>query len=82
MRSHAQMLGYRIGERVRFTPPGRGEVVGTLTRYNKKTVTVICDDGEHWNVPPSLLSRPDAQGSRDSRSANPAVTSFFERTAS
>src|SRR5437016_2819983 len=55
MRSHVQMLDFRIGERVRFQPSGRPEVIGTLTRYNKKTVTVITDSGQHWNVAPSLL---------------------------
>lgn len=57
MRSHAQMLDYRIGERVGFHPEGRAEVTGTLTRYNKKSVTVITDSGEHWNVAPSLLHK-------------------------
>jgi hypothetical protein len=28
-----------------------------LTRYNRKSVTVITDDGNHWNVAPGLLSR-------------------------
>jgi hypothetical protein len=28
-----------------------------LTRYNKKTVTVITDSGEHWNVSPGLLRK-------------------------
>jgi len=28
-----------------------------LTRYNKKTVTVITDSGEHWNVAPSVLHK-------------------------
>jgi hypothetical protein len=59
MRSHAEMLDFRIGERVRFHPPGRGELTGVLTRYNKKTVTVITEDGQHWNVAPGLLSKLD-----------------------
>jgi hypothetical protein len=28
-----------------------------LTRYNKKTVTVITDTGQRWNVSPIVLSR-------------------------
>jgi hypothetical protein len=28
-----------------------------LTRYNKKTVTVITDTGQRWNVSPAVLSR-------------------------
>ena len=28
-----------------------------LTRYNRKTVTVISDTGQRWNVSPRLLRR-------------------------
>jgi len=55
MRAHAQMLEFRVGDRVRFQPDGRPVLVGMLTRYNRKTVTVITEDGEHWNVSPALL---------------------------
>jgi hypothetical protein len=55
MRSHAQMLDFRIGEKVAFRPPGEPEITGTLTRYNKKSVTVIADNGQRWNVHPGLL---------------------------
>jgi len=55
MRSHVQMLDLRIGERVRFPPDGRPEVFGFITRYNKKSVTIIADNGGHWRVHPSFL---------------------------
>jgi hypothetical protein len=63
MRSHSAMLDFRVGERVKFQPDGSPELLGTLTRYNKKTVTVVTDAGQHWNVSPSLLARanPPAQ---------------------
>lgn len=57
MRAHAQMLTFKIGDRVSFQPEGRSVVVGMLTRYNRKTVTVITDSGERWNVAPMLLLR-------------------------
>src|SRR5271169_1843582 len=57
MRSHRAMLDFRIGERVKFRPVGRPDLFGTVTQYNKKTVTVITDSGEHWNVGPGLLSK-------------------------
>ena len=57
MRSHAEMLEFRIGDRVEFQPEGRPLVVGMLTRYNRKTVTVISDTGQRWNVAPRLLRR-------------------------
>ena len=51
------MLDFKIGDRVSFQPEGRAIVVGVLTRYNKKTVTVITQAGERWNVAPNLLHR-------------------------
>ena len=41
MRAHSQMLDFRIGDRVTFQPEGRPALFGIITRYNKKTVTVI-----------------------------------------
>ncbi len=57
MRAHAQMLEFKVGDRVTFRADGRDSVTGMLTRYNRRTVTVIADDGRQWNVSPSLLSK-------------------------
>lgn len=57
MRRHSQMLEFSIGDRVSFHPEGRAVTVGILTRYNRKTVTVITESGEQWNVAPGLLRR-------------------------
>ncbi len=57
MRAHAEMLEFRIGDRVEFQPEGGPSMVGILTRYNKKTVTVITDAGQRWNVSPHFLRR-------------------------
>ena len=56
-RAHSRMIEFRIGERVTFQPPDRPALVGMLTRYNRKSVTVVTDDGERWNVSPSVLRR-------------------------
>jgi hypothetical protein len=69
MRSHAQMLEFRIGDRVSFQPEDRPVQVGMLTRYNKKTVTVITESGERWNVAPGLLRRINSRMA-DNPSAN------------
>ena len=55
MRAHSEVLEFKIGDRVAFRPSGQGRVEGMLTRYNKKTVTVVTDGGERWNVSPGLL---------------------------
>jgi len=56
-RSHKRMLDFKIGDRVSFQPEGRGVLVGILTRYNRKSVTVITEAGERWNVAPHFLHR-------------------------
>jgi hypothetical protein len=57
MRSHVQMLEFKVGERVQFQPDGHPPVTGVLTRYNRKTVTVIAETGQQWNVAPQFLQR-------------------------
>ena len=47
MRAHSQVLDFKIGDRVTFQPEGRPPLVGMLTRYNRKPVTVITDNGQH-----------------------------------
>jgi hypothetical protein len=63
MRAHTTMLEFSLGERVCFQPDGRPVIFGVVTRYNKKTVTVITDGGEHWNVSPSVLRKASAEAS-------------------
>jgi hypothetical protein len=55
--AHSTMLEFRIGERVTFHPDGRPPVTGMITRYNKKTVSIVTDDGQRWNVAPHFLGR-------------------------
>jgi hypothetical protein len=62
MRAHSQMLDFRIGDRVTFQPEGRPALFGMITRYNKKTVTVITEGGQHWNVAAPGLLRKASSG--------------------
>ena len=59
MRAHGAMMKFSIGERVSFDADNHRKIAGTLAKYNKKTVTIITDDGHRWNVSPGLL-RPVA----------------------
>jgi len=76
MRSHAAMLDFRLGEKVRFHPDGHPELTGTITKYNKRTVTVITESGQHWNVAPGFLKKAAAaqQGASGS-----AVVQIFDQ---
>jgi hypothetical protein len=76
-RAHSKMLEFKIGERVSFQPPGRPMLLGVLTRYNKKSVTVITDTGEHWNVDPGALRK--VRASDHSRPEDAKVISFQKK---
>lgn len=59
--AHVRMLEFSIGERVCFQTDLR-RVEGVLVRYNKKSVTVVTDEGERWTVSPGFLQRAEAKG--------------------
>ena len=56
-RAHSRMLEFSVGDRVSFQPEGREPLLGVLTRHNKKTVTVIIEQGQRWNVSPGALRK-------------------------
>ncbi len=58
--AHVKMLEFSIGERVSFQTDVR-RVEGVLVRYNKKSVTVVTDDGERWTVAPGFLQRVEVR---------------------
>ena len=57
MRAHAQMLEFKIGDRVSFQPEGRAVETGMGVRYNRKSVAVVTEAGQRWNVAPARLRR-------------------------
>lgn len=56
-RAHSRMLEFSVGDRVSFHPEGHEPLLGVLVRYNRKTVTVITDEGQRWNVSPGALRK-------------------------
>ena len=69
-RAHSRMLEFSVGDRVSFQPEGHDALFGVLTRYNKKTVTVITEQGQRWNVAPTMLRRGKDVGNADNARAN------------
>ena len=59
------MLEFSVGDKVSFQPEGQDPLFGILTKYNKKTVTVLTEQGQRWNVAPGLLRKV-----KDVREAN------------
>jgi len=60
MKAHGAMLEFSIGEQVSFQPDGRPLITGIISKYNRKTVTVVTSDGHQWNVPPMYLRKAEA----------------------
>jgi hypothetical protein len=58
--AQAEMPNFRLGERVCFQPDNGPPLCGVLARYKRKSVTVITDEGQRWNVAPVLLRRPNS----------------------
>lgn len=62
-----------ITERRGLDGYGRETKVGMLTRYNRKTVTVITETGEQWNVAPAFLRRAETIVDTENRSDGSSV---------
>lgn len=56
MRAHVTMMDFSVGETVCFEPVNEPTIFGVIAKYNKKTVTVLTEDGRRWNVNPQYLS--------------------------
>lgn len=69
-RAHHKMLEFKVGDRLTFKPDDRPALCGVLTKYNKKTVTIITDNGEHWNVAPGLLKLAKEVKASESKQSN------------
>lgn len=55
MQAHVDMMDFNLGARVSFDSQ-YGRQFGTVVKYNRKTVTVLGDNGHQWRVSPGLLS--------------------------
>ena len=56
IQAHQNMMAFNIGCRVSFDSKD-GRQLGTLTKFNQKTVTVISDNGRRWRISPHFLSK-------------------------
>lgn len=76
-RAHTTMLRFSIGDRVTFEPDMCGPVGGVIVRYNKKSVSVLTDDGRRWTVAPGLLRAAPPKDAKHSASRN--VVALFRK---
>ena len=52
----ADVTDFKLGDTVSFTDKHLRERIGTITRLNTKTCSLLCD-GEQWRVSPGLLRK-------------------------
>ena len=76
-RAHSSMLEFSVGDKVSFQPEGRDAIFGILTKYNKKTVTVLTEQGQHWNVAPGLLRKVKDVG--EANAPRPNIVEFRKK---
>lgn len=56
MDAYQSMHRFNLGSRVCFESSRHGMQMGTLVKFNQKTVAVLTDDGRRWKVSPQMLS--------------------------
>lgn len=68
--THEEMMQFNRGDKVSFQPSDRERQIGTLVKFNKKTVTVITESGQKWNISPQALSKVKSVKSKNSGKSN------------
>jgi hypothetical protein len=56
-KSTLQLARFAEGDRVSFTATDGSLKNGRIMRLNKKTVSLLTDDGQQWKVSPALLRK-------------------------
>lgn len=55
LEAHRSMVQFHPGARVSFYSPHGGCMCGTIMKFNRKSVTVVTDNGQRWNISSHLL---------------------------
>ena len=55
VKSSEKMAEFHVGQRVGFVLEDGEQKAGKIIRLNKKTISIMTDDNEKWNVPPVFL---------------------------
>ena len=56
LEAHKSMMQLHPGARVSVDSPSGERLSGTVMKFNRKTVTVVTDTSQRWNISPHLLS--------------------------
>jgi hypothetical protein len=76
--AQVRMREFSVGDRIAFKPHDHDILFGILVRYNKRTVTVITEHGQRWNVVPDRLCRmKDVESSAELLLSNNSSPTIF-----
>ncbi len=56
-RATVAMARFNIGELVRFNTDDGRTIAGRIIKLNKKTISILTNDHQRWNVAPVFLER-------------------------
>ncbi|WP_256667434.1 hypothetical protein [Pseudomonas sp. ANT_J28] len=56
LEAHKSVMQFHPGARGSFDSPSGERLSGTVMKFNRKTVTVVTDNGQRWNISPHLVS--------------------------
>lgn len=54
-RSTVEMSRFSVGQQIEFQDRTGQPVKGQILRLNKKTVSIVTDNGQRWNVSPQFV---------------------------
>jgi hypothetical protein len=57
LKAQCELQRFRVGNQVQFISSEGDLIIGTIVRLNKKTVSLVTEEGAHWKVSPSLLKK-------------------------
>ncbi len=50
-------MEFSIGEKISFSPIENEIRFGVITKYNKKTIAIMIEDGLRWNDSPHIINK-------------------------
>lgn len=57
IKAQSQLQQFRVGHQVQFISSEGDLIIGTIVRLNKKTVSLVTEEGSRWKVSPALLKK-------------------------
>jgi hypothetical protein len=52
-----RLSGFEVDDVVSFQPEGQPTLKGMITKFNRKTIVVVTENGQHWNLSPAVLTK-------------------------